>query len=81
MAAVKRAIRIIRFSGPSPRENQTAAAVGNSGIAGLMDAVLSVEDVRIYKPHPSVYSLAAQRLGLEREQMSSTRGGPVSLVF
>ena len=46
-----------------------AAAVANSGIADLMDAVLSVEDVKVYKPHPSVYGLAAQRFGLEREQI------------
>ena len=45
------------------------AAVANSGIADLMDAVLSVEDVKVYKPHPSVYGLAAQRFGLEREQI------------
>jgi 2-haloacid dehalogenase len=46
-----------------------AAAAENSGIADLMDAVLSVEDVKIYKPHPSVYQLATQRFGLERGQI------------
>ncbi len=46
-----------------------AAAVKNSGIGNLMDAVLSVEDVKIYKPHPSVYSLVIQQFGLERGQI------------
>lgn len=46
-----------------------AAAAENSGVADLMDAVLSVEDVKIYTPHPSVYSLATQRFGIAREQI------------
>ncbi len=39
-----------------------AAAVGHAGIADLFDAVLSVEEVKVYKPHPSVYRLACSRL-------------------
>ncbi len=46
-----------------------AAAVDNSGITELLDAVLSVEEVKVFKPHPSVYGLATQRLGLERGQI------------
>jgi 2-haloacid dehalogenase len=38
-----------------------AAAAANAGIAGMFDAVMSVEDVRVYKPHPSVYRLACDR--------------------
>jgi 2-haloacid dehalogenase len=41
------------------------AAVENAGIGGLLDAVLSVEEVGIYKPHPKVYQLAVDRLGVE----------------
>ena len=41
-----------------------AAAVSNAGIAELLDAVLSVEDVGIYKPDPRVYQLAMNRLRL-----------------
>jgi 2-haloacid dehalogenase len=40
------------------------AAVANAGIGGLLDHVLSVEEVGVYKPHPSVYRLAADRLSL-----------------
>ncbi|HUK61426.1 MAG TPA: haloacid dehalogenase type II [Stellaceae bacterium] len=40
------------------------AAVARAGIGGLLEAVLSVEEVGIYKTHPSVYRLATDRLGL-----------------
>jgi 2-haloacid dehalogenase len=40
------------------------AVVVHAGIGGLLDHVLSVEEVGVYKPHPSVYRLAADRLGL-----------------
>ena len=40
------------------------SAVDNGGIGGLLDAVLSVEEVGVYKPHPRVYQLAVDRLGL-----------------
>ena len=39
-----------------------AAAVRNADIGDLLDGVLSVEDVGIFKPHPSVYQLAVDRL-------------------
>jgi 2-haloacid dehalogenase len=38
------------------------AAVKRARLAELLDAVLSVEDVGIYKPHPKVYQLAVDRL-------------------
>ena len=41
-----------------------ASAVEHSGIGPLLDAVLSVEDVGVFKPHPSVYRLASDRLQL-----------------
>jgi 2-haloacid dehalogenase len=41
------------------------AAVKNAKIGHLLDAVLSVEAAGVYKPHPKVYQLAAERLGIE----------------
>jgi len=41
-----------------------AAAVAHAGIGGLLDRVLSVEEVGVYKPHPSVYRLAVERCGV-----------------
>ncbi len=46
------------------------AAVGNAGIADLLDAVLSVEEVGVFKPHPSVYRMGEERLGRPAGRMS-----------
>lgn len=46
-----------------------AAAAGNSGITALFDAILSVELVGVFKPHPSVYQLPVDRFGFSPEQM------------
>jgi 2-haloacid dehalogenase len=40
------------------------SAVEHAGLATLFDHVLSIEAVGIYKPHPSVYALAVERLGV-----------------
>ncbi|MBV8658859.1 MAG: haloacid dehalogenase type II [Burkholderiales bacterium] len=42
------------------------SAVTSAGIATSFDQVLSVEEVGVYKPHPAVYLLAEQRLGVQR---------------
>jgi 2-haloacid dehalogenase len=41
-----------------------AAAAASAGIADLFDAMLSVEEVKVYKPHPSVYGLVCERLNV-----------------
>lgn len=46
-----------------------AAACASSGLADVFDAVLSVESVGIFKPHPSVYRLPGDRLGLALGRM------------
>ena len=46
-----------------------ASAAQNSGIADLLDAVLSVEDVKVFKPHPSVYGLPGERFKLSQGEM------------
>jgi 2-haloacid dehalogenase len=40
------------------------ALVAGAGLQDRFDAVLSVEQVGVYKPHPSVYQLALDTLGL-----------------
>jgi 2-haloacid dehalogenase len=42
-----------------------AAAVKAAGLADLLDAVLSVDAVRQYKPRPEVYTLATTTLSVE----------------
>ena len=40
------------------------AVVKAARLSELLDAVLSVEEVGVYKPHPRVYRLAVERLGV-----------------
>lgn len=47
-----------------------ATACRNAGIHDLLDAILTVEEVGIYKPHPKVYQLAVDRLGIPRERIA-----------
>ncbi|MDQ6618822.1 MAG: haloacid dehalogenase type II [Pseudomonadota bacterium] len=47
-----------------------AAAVNGAGLEGLFDQVLSVEAVGVYKPHPRVYQLAVDVLGISARSIS-----------
>lgn len=42
-----------------------ATAVAAAGIEDRLDAVLSADEVRVYKPHPRVYALGTARFELE----------------
>jgi 2-haloacid dehalogenase len=44
--------------------------VRNTGLASHFAAVLSVDPLRIYKPHPSVYQLAVDQLGIEARDIA-----------
>ena len=46
-----------------------SAASAHAGIDHFFDAVLSVEEVKIYKPHPSVYNLACERLSFSADEI------------
>jgi len=46
------------------------SAVKNARIDSLLDAVLSVEEVGVYKPDPRVYQLAVDELGIPASQIS-----------
>ena len=46
------------------------AAVRHTGIGDDLDAVLSVEAVGVYKPHPSVYELPGQQFGVSLREIS-----------
>lgn len=46
-----------------------ASAVGNAGLDQVFDAVLSVEEVGVFKPHPSVYQLATARFNVAPEKI------------
>lgn len=46
-----------------------SAAVEASGLKPLLDHVLSVQDVGIFKPAPQVYQMAVDRFGVERNEI------------
>jgi 2-haloacid dehalogenase len=51
---------ILSNGSPAMLEHAVAAA----GLSGLVDEVLSVEEVAVFKPAPEVYHLATRRLGV-----------------
>jgi len=53
-------VRLAILSNGEPHMLQSAAR--HAGIAELLDAILSVEEVGIFKPSPRVYALIADRL-------------------
>ena len=63
-AGIKTAI----LSNGTPR--MLEAAVKNASIGPFFDAVLSVETAGVFKPHPKVYQLAVDRLGIETKAIA-----------
>src|SRR5262249_517717 len=61
-------IRTAILSNGSPK--MLAAVVQSAKLEGLLDAILSVEDVGVYKPHPKVYQLAVDRLSVPASAIS-----------
>ena len=59
-ALKRRGLRLAILSNGAP--NMLEAAVRRAGIADLLDAILSVEEVKIFKPSPRVYHLASEHL-------------------
>jgi len=55
-----RKIAILSNGSPAMLE----AVVKSSGLADLVQTILSVETVGVFKPHPAVYQLAVDRLGV-----------------
>ena len=63
-----RGLRTAVLSNGSPAMLQTL--VRRAGLADLFDAVLSVDAVGVFKPHPKVYQLALDSLGLPAPAIS-----------
>lgn len=53
-----------------------AEACEAAGITPLLDAVLSVEEVGVFKPDPRVYRLAVRHFGVEPEEMAFVSANP-----
>ena len=56
-----RGVKLAILSNGAPAMLQAAA--GNAGISSLLDAIVSVEEVGVFKPSPRVYALARKHLG------------------
>lgn len=54
--------RLAILSNGTPK--MLTSVVSGAGLAGKFDAVMSVEDAGVFKPHPLVYQLAVDRLGV-----------------
>jgi 2-haloacid dehalogenase len=44
------------------------AQMANAGLERYLEAMISVDEVRLFKPAPEVYQMAAARLGIEMEK-------------
>jgi 2-haloacid dehalogenase len=67
----QKGLRLAILSNGEPKMLQAAAQ--SAGISGLLDAIISVEDVMTFKPAPQVYQLVATRL-----EVAATEAGFVS---
>jgi 2-haloacid dehalogenase len=63
-----RGLRLAILSNGTPA--MLEALVANAGLEGLFEALLSVEEAGVFKPHPKVYLLALDRLRLPAEAIS-----------
>lgn len=67
LSALKRYRRAILSNG---NPAMLSAAVTSAGLDGYFESVISVDEAKIYKPHPSVYELAPQKLGVPKSQIA-----------
>src|SRR5258705_3294112 len=62
-----RGLRLAILSNGAPEMLQSATA--SAGIADLLDEIISVDEVKVFKPSPRVYQLASTRLGVATEDI------------
>ncbi len=63
--AMLRGRKLAILSNGSP--DMLAPLISNSGLDQVLDAVLSVAEVEVFKPDPRVYQLAIDRLGVPKQ--------------
>ena len=66
-ALKKRGLRLAILSNGEPKMLQ--AAVTSAGLGQLLDKIISVDDVKIFKPSPRVYRLIGQKLKVTTNQI------------
>jgi 2-haloacid dehalogenase len=60
-------LRLAVLSNGEPKMLESAAS--GAGIADLLDAVISVDEVKVFKPSPRVYELAAMHLKIANDSI------------
>jgi 2-haloacid dehalogenase len=63
----ERGLRLAVLSNGEPK--MLEAAAHSAGILDLLDQLISVEDVKVFKPSPRVYALAPERLGVSSAEL------------
>jgi 2-haloacid dehalogenase len=51
-------------------QDMVSSAIRSAGLSELIDATFSVDQVKIFKPHPSVYELITKTLGVTAAEIS-----------
>ena len=67
LTALKPAHKLAILSNGAPAT--LGALVQHSGLAPLLDALISVDALRVFKPDMRVYQLAVERLGVPKQQI------------
>ena len=67
LMALRKTAKLAILSNGAP--DMLNALVRHSGFDTLLDQVLSVEDVGVFKPDPRVYQLAVDRLGITKNEI------------
>ena len=70
--------RLMILSNGSP--SMLAAAVGSAGIADLVERIISVDPIRIYKPSPEVYSLVLDNSDIAAREVAFVSSNSFDII-
>jgi 2-haloacid dehalogenase len=66
-ALKKQGLKLAILSNGEPK--MLAANIKNAGIGELLDDVISIEEIKVFKPSPRVYNLAAERMNVRNSEL------------
>lgn len=70
--------RLLAFS--NGVENSLRTLLGNAGVLSCFEAVVSVDDVKTFKPNPDVYAYLVSRGGRSREETWLVSANPFDVI-
>lgn len=74
----QRGLELVAFSNGSPR--MLAAVLASSGLARSFSQVISVDDVRAFKPSPRVYQHLVDRVGQPADRVLLVSSNPFDVI-